>query len=302
MDDFSNASKGGKELPFEFRAKPVDEQMQEENWRAVESVIRQPPEVIPVRRIPWGSVFTAAAAMIAVVFGIWYIGTKTGTPQLSMFKTGYGEIKNILLPDSSVVILNANSSLRIQQGWKDGDSRQVWLEGEAYFKVQKRASTRQKFVVHTRTLDVEVLGTKFNVNTRRQHSVVSLEEGKVRLSLNGNELSVIEKKAPMVLRPGQVVTLDESLQVKVNEDKDVAAHSGWSRNEFHFDNTSLREVARLIEDTYDYKMEASDTSLFRLSISGDLRAANVQELVKVLEVTLKLNMRIQNKTIYITNP
>ena len=302
MDDFSNASKGGKELPFEFRAKPVGEQMQEENWRAVESVIRQPPEVIPVRRIPWGSVFTAAAAMIAVVFGIWYIGTKTGTPQLSMFKTGYGEIKNILLPDSSVVILNANSSLRIQQGWKDGDSRQVWLEGEAYFKVQKRASTRQKFVVHTRTLDVEVLGTKFNVNTRRQHSVVSLEEGKVRLSLNGNELSVIEKKAPMVLRPGQVVTLDESLQVKVNEDKDVAAHSGWSRNEFHFDNTSLREVARLIEDTYDYKMEASDTSLFRLSISGDLRAANVQELVKVLEVTLKLNMRIQNKTIYITNP
>jgi transmembrane sensor len=302
MDDFSNASKGGKELPFEFRAKPVDEQMQEENWRAVESVIRQPSEVIPVRHIPWGSVFTAAAAMIAVVFGIWYIGTKTGTPQLSMFKTGYGEIKNILLPDSSVVILNANSSLRIQQEWKDGDSRQVWLEGEAYFKVQKKASTRQKFVVHTRTLDVEVLGTKFNVNTRRQHSIVSLEEGKVRLSLHGNVLSVIEKKAPMVLRPGQVVTLDESLQVKVNEDKDVAAHSGWSRNEFHFDNTSLQEVARLIEDTYDYKMEASDTSLFRLSISGDLRAANVQELVKVLEVTLKLNMRIQNKTIYITNP
>jgi len=302
MDDFLNPSKGGKDLPFEFQAKPVDEQMQEENWRAVESMIRQSEEVRPVRSIPWGSLFTAAAAMIAVVFGIWYIGARTGSPQLSVLKTGYGEIKNILLPDSSVVILNANSSLRIQQEWKDGDSRQVWLEGEAYFQVQKRASTRQKFVVHTRTLDVEVLGTKFNVNTRRQQSIVSLEEGKVRLSLHGDVLSVMEKKSPMVLRPGQVVTMDESLQVRVNEDRDVAAHSGWSRNEFHFDNTSLREVARLIEDTYDYKMEARDTSLFRLSISGDLRAANVQELVKVLEVTLKLNMRIQNKTIYITNP
>ncbi|HEX9511971.1 MAG TPA: FecR domain-containing protein [Puia sp.] len=302
MDDLSNSSKGDKELPFEFRARPVEEQMQEDNWKAVESAIRQPSEVIPVRSIPWGRVFTAAASMIAVAFGIWYIGTRTGTPQLSVLKTGYGEVKNILLPDSSVVILNANSSLRIQQQWTDGDSRQVWLEGEAYFKVQKKASTRQKFVVHTRELDVEVLGTKFNVNTRRQHSIVSLEEGKVQLSVHGNVQSVIEKKASMVLRPGQVVTLDESLQVKINEDKDVAAHSGWSRNEFHFDNTPLLEVARLIEDTYDYKMEARDTSLFRLSISGDLRAANVQELVKVLEVTLKLNMRIQNKTIYITNP
>ena len=302
MDDLSNSLKGGGELPFEFLARPVEAQMQEESWKGIEAAILQPSEVIPVRRIPWGRLFTAAASVIALAFGIWYIGARTGTPQLSVLKTGYGEVKNILLPDGSVVVLNANSSLRIQPQWTEGDSRQVWLEGEAYFKVQKKASTRQKFVVHTRTLDVEVLGTKFNVNTRRQHSIVSLEEGKVQLSVHGNVQSVIEKKAPMVLRPGQVVTLDESLQVKINEDKDVVAHSGWSRNEFHFDNTSLLEVARLIEDTYDYKMEATDTSLFRLSISGDLRAANVQELVKVLEVTLKLNMRIQNKTIYITNP
>lgn len=302
MDDVSKSSQEGNELPFEFRARPVDERIQEENWKAIEAAIRQKPEVAPVRSISWRRTFLVAASMIAVAFGIWYIGARTGTPQMAILKTGYGEVKNILLPDSSVVILNANSSLRIQQQWTDGDSRQVWLEGEAYFQVQKKPSTRQKFVVHTRALDVEVLGTKFNVNARRQHAVVSLEEGKVRLSVHGIVQSVMEKKTPVVLRPGQVMEIDESSQVRINEEKDVAAHSGWSRNEFHFDNTSLRDIARLIEDTYDYKMEAKDTSLFNLSVSGDLRAANVQELVKVLEVTLKLNMRIQNKTIYVTNP
>ncbi|MES1159305.1 MAG: FecR domain-containing protein [Bacteroidota bacterium] len=302
MDDLSKGPDEGKGLPFEFRSQPVDEQLQEENWKAIEAAIRQVPEAAPVAGINWSRTFLVAASMIAVAFGIWYIGARTGTPQMSILRTGYGQVKDILLPDSSVVVLNSNSTLRIQQQWTDGDSRQVWLEGEAYFQVQKKLSTHQKFVVHTRDLDVEVLGTKFNINTRRQHSIVSLEEGKVRLSMHGNVESVIEKKTPMILRPGQVVVVDEARQVKVNEEKDVTAHSGWTRNEFHFDNTSLRDVARLIEDTYDYKMEAKDTSLYGLSISGDLRAANVQELVKVLEVTLKLNMRIQNKTIYVTNP
>ncbi len=204
-----------------------------------------------------------------------------------------------------MVILNANSSMRIPQQWTDDDSkggREVWLEGEAYFEVQKKSSTRQKFVVHTDQVDVEVLGTKFNVNTRRQHSIVSLEEGKVQLSVKGEVQSVLEKKTPMVLRPGQVVDIDGTTQVRISTDKDVVTHSGWSRNEFHFDNTSLADVARLIEDTYGYKMEASDTTLFQRSISGDLRVTNVQELAKVLEFTLKLRMRIEEKTIYVTNP
>ena len=300
MDDRSNNSGENDKLRFEFRKKPVDAQLQQDNWKAVEAAIRQ--ESVPVRRIPWGRVFMAAASVALVVAGIWFIGTKTGKPQMEELKTGYGEIKHIVLPDNSVVILNANSSIRIPQSWSEEDGRQVWLEGEAYFEVEKKSAGIQKFVVHTRMVDVEVLGTKFNVNTRRQQSIVSLEEGKVKLLVNGNEQSVLEKKTPMVLRPGEVVLIDETHRVKVSNDKDITTHSGWVRNEFHFDNTSLQEVARLIEDTYGYKMEVGDTTLFQRSISGDLRAANVQELVNVLEVSLKLTMRIENKTIYVTNP
>jgi transmembrane sensor len=306
MDERSTNENEHQGLPFEFRRKPVPEQLQQENWKTVEAAIRQSAESVPVRRLPWMQVLMAAASVALIAFGIWYVQTRTGKPQIAEVRTGYGEVKHILLPDSSVVILNANSSMRIPQQWTDDDSkdgRQVWLEGEAYFEVQKRLSTCQKFVVHTDQVDVVVLGTRFNVNTRRQHAIVALEEGKVQLSVHGEVRSVLEKKAaPMVLRPGQVVDVAGANQVKVNTEKDVTTHSGWSRNEFHFDNTSLAEIGRLIEDNYGYKIEASDTTLLQRSISGDLRADNVQELVKVLEFTLKLTMRIDNKTIYVTNP
>ena len=243
--------------------------MREENWKAVEAAILRSEESSvhsigerESRPIRWGSLFLAAASLMAIAFGIWYIGARTGRPQIAEIKTGYGEVKNILLPDSSVVVLNANSSMRIPQQWTDQESRQVWLEGEAYFQVRKKPSAIQKFVVHTSQVDVEVLGTKFNVNTRRQHSIVSLEEGKVQLSVHGNVESVLEKKIPMVLRPGQVVVVDEAWKAIINEDKDVTVRSGWTRNAFHFDNTTLAEIARLIEDTYGYTMEAEDPGMW----------------------------------------
>jgi ferric-dicitrate binding protein FerR (iron transport regulator) len=293
---------GHGEFPFEFRPRPVDEQLQQDNWRAVEEAIRQQEET-PVRRLPWLRASLAAASLLVVVAGIWYMATRPGTPLMAMEKTSYGEVKTILLPDSSVVTLNGNSSLRMLQQWGPGDNREVWLDGEAYFQVQKQHAARTGFVVHTSQVDVEVLGTRFNVNTRRQQSIVSLEEGKVRLSVHG-EVSLVNKDSAIVMRPGQTVVVDASSSPKVNEDRNVTAHSGWTKNEFHFDNTSLAEIARLMEDTYGYKMTVSDTSLWKLSISGDLRASNIQELIKVLEVTLKTTMRIDRdrKTIYVTRP
>jgi len=310
MDELSNDNKMNSDLPFGFRGKPVDDRLLEENWKAVEAAIRQSegapvrpigdrePERNPVR---WGRIFLAAASLMAIVFGMWYIGARTGRPEMAEIKTGFGEVKNILLPDSSVVILNANSSLRVPQQWTtDKDGRQVWLEGEAYFQVQKKPSISQKFVVHTSQVDVAVLGTKFNVNTRRQHSIVSLEEGKVQLSVHGNIESVMEKKSPMILLPGQVVVVDESRKAIVNEDKDVTVRSGWTRNSFHFDNTSLAEIARLIEDTYGYSLEVEDSSMLKKSISGDLRVSNIQDMIKVVSFSCGYNMRIRNKTIYVS--
>jgi transmembrane sensor len=305
MDEFSTNRNEKRSLPFGFRRKPLDEGVQEENWKGIEAGIRQmEAEPMPVVGRRWvGRVIAAAASVAALVIGFWWVSTRTGRPEeMAVIKTGYGEIKNILLPDSSVVILNANSSMRIPSPWTEAVGRQVWLEGEAYFQVQKKTSTAEKFVVHTKEVDVEVLGTRFNVNTRRQRAVVSLEEGKVRLSMNGIVTSVMEKKAGLIMRPGQVAEVDEDLQAKVNEDTDVSERSGWSRHEFHFDHTSLGEIAHLVQDTYGYEMEVEDSTMLEKQISdaGGVRVSDVQDLVKVLIVASGYNMQIKDKKIFVT--
>jgi len=76
-------------------------------------------------------------------------------------------------------------------------------------------------------------------------------------------------------------------------------HSGWSRNEFHFDNTPLSKVASMIDDIYGYKMQYADSSLQNKSLTGDLSAGNIKEFVSVLEVALRLKLTIVDKTILV---
>jgi transmembrane sensor len=303
MDEFMSNDMDDKELPFGFRSLPVSDRLREENWRAVEEAMRRQE---PVRIVGAGRVVrlvrvcAVAASLMAIAFGVWWIGARTGHLQYSQIKTGYGEIKSIVLPDNSIVTLNANSSIRIPEEWTEASGRQVWLEGEAYFQVEKKPATVAKFIVHTRQVDVEVLGTKFNVNVRRQLAVVSLEEGKVRLSVHGDDSAILQKQGPMVLRPGQVVRINGAQQAKINDEKDVTAHSGWTHHEFHFDNTPLKDIAGMIEDTYGYRMEVADTSMWQVAISGDIRVRNIDEMVKVLEGTAGYTMHIKEKTIYVT--
>ena len=107
-----------------------------------------------------------------------------GTTQYS---TTFGEWKTITLPDGSVVELNANSLLTITKHWSENNNRTVWLTGEAFFKVKKIPSTKCKFIVKTKDLKVEILGTSFNVNSRFDQTEVFLEEGKVKLYLGNTK-------------------------------------------------------------------------------------------------------------------
>jgi ferric-dicitrate binding protein FerR (iron transport regulator) len=287
------------QLPFSFRKKELAGDLQQKNWQAIEAAIAlQDAPVSRMRRML--PTLVTSCLLLALVIGVVWFAQRRQSPPMAEVMTHYGEIKRVTLPDGSLVVLNANSKMKLPQNWGNKGDRQVWLEGEAYFEVTKKTSTHQKFVVHTQDVDVEVLGTRFNVNTRRHQSIVSLEEGKVQLVAHGEVKQVMEEKpAPLQLKPGETAIIQLQKATVVDENKEVVYHSGWSRNEFHFDNTPLSEVAGLIEEVYGYKMQYADSALMHRSISGDLRAANINEFVRVLEVTLRLTLTIENKTILV---
>ncbi len=90
---------------------------------------------------------------------------RVSQPAIITHKTSYGETQLIKLPDSSSVLLNANSSISYQEDWLESSERNVTLMGEAFFNVHHTKDHR-RFFVHANAVTVEVLGTSFNVLNR----------------------------------------------------------------------------------------------------------------------------------------
>lgn len=104
----------------------------------------------------------------------------TDTPSYCQIEVPVGATSRVLLPDSSVVVLNGGSNLKYDARWIERPLREVFLSGEAYFQVKKKAD--KPFVVHTDDLNVKVLGTIFNVSSYPDDETVkvSLIEGRVK--------------------------------------------------------------------------------------------------------------------------
>ncbi len=111
--------------------------------------------------------------------------------------------EKILLPDSSWVILNAQSQLSYSATWKSNQYREVWLKGEGFFDIKKSPQSGRELIVHTDDLSIRVLGTRFNVNSRSDKTDVVLKERNIQLNqLNFPAITHSE----IVMKPGEMVS------------------------------------------------------------------------------------------------
>lgn len=143
-------------------------------------------------------VWTAAAAVIAIVVASFFFSSHQQTIE---YRTAFGETKTIVLPDSSTVILNANSRIAYNNNWKTSAVREVLLEGEAYFSVIHKRNHQAFRVAVENGVGVEVLGTTFNVYHRTVDTRVVLNTGKISLTVPDSQ----EHK--ILMSPGELVQL-----------------------------------------------------------------------------------------------
>ncbi len=219
-------------------------------------------------------------------------------PQSSeaMYATGYGEKKIIFLPDSSKVILNANSSLSYNTDWAGQASREVVLEGEAFFEVRKQPyAGSNKFVVHTQKMDVEVLGTQFNVSQREDITIVTLNEGAV--NLNSERVQIVKN---VKLVPGEQAELigEENFNIRrVNTELFTA----WKDNKLVFENATIQDIAQIIAHNYGKELIVRDTNIFQRKFTGTLPANDIDIILKTFAALYKLNIERNDHQIFLTN-
>lgn len=203
----------------------------------------------------------------------------------NIISTPKGGQYQIVLPDKSKVWLNAASSLRFPASFT-GKQRDVELTGEAYFEIAKNSS--MPFHVRINDMQVEVLGTHFNINAYNDEAVINttLLEGSIKI-YKGSKNSV--------LSPGQQAAVNTNGEIKVAK-ADINQVMAWKEGRFYFDGADIKTVMRQLSRWYDvevnYQYEISD--LFVAKISRDVP---VSKFLQLLELTELVHFKIEGKKI-----
>lgn len=262
-------------------------------WRQVHQHAKtDQPEVHSHQRPVSTYAYWAAAAVIGILL-ISYFLLPIGAGSTLEYRTAYGEIKNVVLKDGSSVTLNSNSTLIVSEQMSGDDHREVTLDGEAFFKVVK-TSKQHLFTVKTPAgVNVQVLGTEFNVNTRREQLAVYLQSGKVQL-LHGAE--------EVILNPGERADFKKSSQkiVVSKELPDAASDKlAWKTGYYIMNDQDLLSVAQYIEDNFGTQVLLSDSTLNTKRITARVHAPDLQLLLKVISETLELSIEQKENQVII---
>ena len=195
-----------------------------------------------------------------------------------------GEKKEILLEDGSIIVLNSNSSITYPEEF--GQTRNIKLSGEAYFKVFH--DERKPFIVQTHDVKVKVLGTSFDINSyNHRQTKVSVLTGKVEVtSPTGKKVHIIKNQEADLIGKSNFEISQEDSQERI----------AWTSNIIILKNTTLAETAKIIENWYNVDIIFEDPALQNLTISGkfkDEKLENVLESIAFLK-HLKIIYLTQN--------
>lgn len=187
----------------------------------------------------------------------------------------------IVLTDGTEVWLNSASNLRFPLSFP-GNTREVYLQGEAFFKVAK--NQKQPFIVHTDQTEVKVLGTSFNVDSYDpEHAVTSLVEGAV-LAREGKE-----KGRETTLKPGLQAVFSNAEGFKVQPFKSANVLS-WMQGVYYFHDTPLRDISEVLHRWFEVKVVFDNPELADLPVTGDLEKTRpLQLFLSSLQATAGIN-------------
>lgn len=249
-------------------------------------LLQQIEQVPPRHRLPWRrwAAVVAVAAMIIASGGLLF--RYTGNPSKHVItamltvSTGNGELKQIVLPDSSHIWLNARSVISYPATFT-GNERKVFLkQGEAFFQVTHNA--QQAFIVQNNdSIQTTVLGTSFTVRTDSfsQHMQVVVRTGKVKVGRNEATIAA--------LMPGDQVNYnisDNSTKLTHVTVNDIGA---WTSGEIRLSQADFTMMASLLQQLYGIKVAAGSPAVSRNLYSLPIKYGT--DLRKLIEVICAVN-------------
>ncbi|SOD13352.1 FecR family protein [Pedobacter xixiisoli] len=245
----------------------------------------------------------AAVLIIGVVgLSLWQLNNAQKNdelPQAIAFEeklNPQGQRSKIVLPDSSTVYLGAMSKLRFVKNFS-GKTREVELEGEAFFEVTK--NPHKPFIIRTGNVSTQVLGTSFKIDAFAGKPIsVLVSTGKVRVDRHvDNRIEPIA-----MLLPGETVTWDEHLNKKTLNSVAVADVLGWKEGRLFFNETKLEDIAEILKRWYNVDIKINSKTLANRLVKVNLTTnISIAKIMNILSVAGDFQYQINGKEIIIKN-
>jgi ferric-dicitrate binding protein FerR (iron transport regulator) len=186
-----------------------------------------------------------------------------------------GKRLTLSLSDGSEIILDSGSKIKYPLSFHE--TRDVYLEGEAFFKVKH--DSERPFHVYANHALIKVLGTQFNVRVWNENPQVSVTVAVGNVSLQNSNLDNAE---PVLLTKGKQSKVSEHAHASHPIDVDPDMYTNWINNEIHFENASLQEIIAQLQRWYNYEFLIKDTLLEKQRMTVHIEKSNVPEVIELI--------------------
>lgn len=267
----------------------------------LKEVLEQQPKSRKFRYIS----IAATIAVLLGVAGIWkYTQNKETQPALAAtIQSGSEPRKTLVLQDGSVLTMRNNSSVSLSEGFGKSN-RTLTLSGEAFFDVTPDPA--HPFIVHTKDVSIEVLGTVFNVSAYPEnvYTETALFRGKVSVTskTNPEHKTILTPNQKLVVYAGKVKDT-AALKVRslaVDPQDHKAKEIAWVRSRLKIQDESLEQIAIRLQKWYGIEIVITDEAVKQYSYSGTFESETVIKALEALQLSYPFSFQMEQNKIVIS--
>jgi len=253
--------------------------------------------------------YAAAVTITMLAFGSWWVlNTKSSdgliksvaVPKVEHIVTNLqehvipkGERSLIALEDGTQVWINADSKLEYSHDFLKGPTRDVYLQGEAYFDVT--SDTSRPFIVHVQGVDIKVLGTSFNVKGYHGENKVEATLVHGKISLSGASADNVTLAANQ-----RAVFLTEKKRLMVENNVETDTYTSWRNGVLVFDDQPLYEILPILERTFNVTIHTDQASSLDCRFTAKINNMSLSEVLELFGTSDSIGYTVYANEVYIT--
>lgn len=287
---------------FKVDSQKAWEKFQTRNQIQSNRVVTRKASKVPLYLLRVAALLLVTA--FAVVFTKYTLTNDTETEQVSdfyvmqTFETDKGEKASVTFTDGTSVILNSSSSIRFPKEFH-GSKREVYLEGEAYFEVAHDPD--HPFIVYNQEVEIEVLGTQFNVQGWHGDSAVAVAVRNGKVAVGSSQSNVNGGDDKVVLTEGLFTSINKGESPSPPRNVDITNYIMWTRGGLHFDNVEFSRVVRDLERRFNIHVEGLDDELKTVPYTGTFLYADLDEVLSVIGTAMEFEYERDGRVVSINN-